>query len=590
MLRKLTFFLSICALISGISTYIALTSSATLAEKTSKVLPFVILDFILLSLLAVVITKRLVELWQHRKQGKRGAKLHVHIVVLFSLITVTPIVILALFSPLFFNVGLQSWFGQPVRNTLDEAREVANAYLKEHQRAIMIDAQAIVNNLRSHVSLLTQDPQQFSEILNDASEERGLSEMLVFNESGNVLARSYLTYALELEKILKSDITKARNGGIAIRTTGDRVRALIRLDPVSNTYLFIGKLVDRSVLAHVSRTESAIEEYKQLRSQHSGAQITFIAFFSLVALLLLLSSVWIAINLSNTLVQPIRRLVAAAEDVSGGKLNVQVEETYLNNELDDLVKSFNRMTRRLQQQNHDLIISQRAAAWADVARKIAHEIKNPLTPIQLSAERLKRKYLKEIQSDPQTFQTCVDTIVRQVMHIGNLVNEFSSFARMPEPKLVKVNIYDLCKQVIFLEKQAHPNIEIILKTTQEDLLWMFDEQQLSQALTNLVQNAINAIEENTKEFNNKVQVSILKNDGDLTISCEDSGPGFPKIGRDKLVEPYYTTREKGTGLGLAIVSKIISDHNGRIELGDSEELGGAQVNLIFTNKVDVHVV
>ncbi len=582
--RKLPFSLSLAALLSGTATYWAITHSATLADKTRLVLPFVYLDLTLLLLLAVVIAKRLVELWLERKRGLTGAKLHVHIVALFSLVAVTPAICVAVFSALFFNVGVEAWFAKPVKDALDEAGVVAEAYLKEHQKAIKIDAHFLVSKLRPHMGLYLQDLTLFSQILSDEADERGLGELLVFNGRGQVLARSYLTFALELEKILFVDFDKVRADEIVVRESKDRVRAFIKLDSLTDTYLFVGKLIDPDVLQHLTRTQNAIHEYYELAQQHTGVQLTFIVFFLLVAFLLLLAAIWVGLTLADLLVKPISRLIAAAESVSQGNLSIKITEEPLNNELDDLTRSFNRMTLRLQQQNQDLIISQRKAAWADVARKIAHEIKNPLTPIQLSAERLKRRYLKEISSDPQTFQSCVDTIIRQVSHIGNLVNEFSSFARMPEPKIETIDLIELAQQALFLQKQAYPQFEFIYKKPEHPVLWSCDPQQITQVLTNLLQNSINAIRENKTDMSvdkGRILLTVVEQGNQINITVDDNGPGFPKHGRQHLTEPYYTTRDQGTGLGLAIVSKIVSDHNGRMLLDDSE-LGGAKVELTFS--------
>lgn len=580
MSRKLPFALSLAALASCIATYWALNHATSLLDKTQTVLPFIYLDLTLLLLLAVVIAKRLVSLWYERKQGLTGSKLHGHIVALFSLVAVTPAICVVVFSALFFNVGEKTWFGQPVRDALDEARVVAEAYLKEHQKSIEIDAHALVIKLKPQMDYYLENPQVFSHTLDEEADNRGLGEVLIFGGNGQVIARSYLTFALELEKILHTDFNKVKADQIVIKEYQDRVRALIKLDSLTDTYLLVGKLIDPDVLQHLSKTQGAIQDYLQLVAQHSGVQITFLAFFSLIALLLLLAAIWVGLTLADVLVKPITRLIAAAESVSQGNLSIKIEEDPLGNELDSLAHSFNRMTDRLQQQNQALILSQKKAAWADVARKIAHEIKNPLTPIQLSAERLKRRYLKEITSDPETFQNCVDTIIRQVGNIGNLVNEFSSFARMPEPKVEPIDIVELSQQTLFLQRQAHPSLEFIYNTPGCSIIWNCDPHQISQVLTNLLQNAINAVMESEKDGIGQISLSITVKEGQLLITVEDNGPGFPKSGRESLLEPYHTTRAKGTGLGLAIVSKIVSDHNGHMNLGDSE-LGGASVLLAF---------
>jgi two-component system nitrogen regulation sensor histidine kinase NtrY len=463
-----------------------------------------------------------------------------------------------------------------------------------------------------------------------------------------------------------------------------------------------------------------VDEYQRLDAQRYGVQITFIVFFAVVALLLLLASIWAGLTVANLLVRPISRLITAAEEVSRGNLKIQVEsDGSLNNELGNLSQAFNRMISQLYHQRQDLItantqidqrrqfmeailsritagvictekngritlmnrracellgykkrgtngseikdnlavlapeifkvieafnltgeealirqvdlvrkdltrilqvvvvldqsrrqktgyiitfddvtpllIAQRKAAWSDVARKIAHEIKNPLTPIQLSAERLKRKYLNEIHSTPEVFTSCIDTIIRQVAQIGKLVTEFSDFARMPEPLMRPENSGDLVKQSIFLQQAAHPDISFGFHESQKDILINCDASQIGQVLTNLLQNAINALTldefvqrkkfqdtsgqkqpEETPTFIPTIMVTTEKTQGKFRLIIEDNGPGLPIEGREQLIVPYYTTHKKGTGLGLAIVAKIVEDHSGTLKLLDSE-LGGAKM-------------
>jgi nitrogen fixation/metabolism regulation signal transduction histidine kinase len=583
-MRWLPAAVSVAAFFAGAGTYWALTHEQNLSDKTNVLLKFIYLDVTLLLVLSALIARRVAELWTPQKKGLAGARLRIHIVGLFSFSAVAPAICVVLFAAPF---GIENWFSRPIRNALDEARVVAESYLKEHQRAIIIDAQSLVAALKPQMATFLENPKECEEFLNREADARGLGEVLIFDSHNNVLARSYLTFALEIEKIAFTDFERVKADEIVVREYDDRVRALVRIDPLTNTYLFVGKLIDPQVLLHISRTKGAIQDYLQLSKQHSGAQITFIVFFFLVAFLLLLVSVWVALILYKILVRMIVRFISATEAVSQGDLSIKIEEESWNNELDNLAQSFNQMTNRLQQQQKDLLASQRKAAWADVARKIAHEIKNPLTPIQLSAERLKRKYSSQITHDSETFFRCIDTIIRQVSHIGNLVNEFSSFARMPDPKIEWVKINELAYQTLFLEKQAHSRVTFIYEGVPDSLLLECDPQQMAQVITNILQNSINVLIESSKE-NGMIRLSLKEEDHGLKITIEDNGPGFPKIGREKLLEPYYTTREKGTGLGLAIVSKIVSDHNGTMELADSLDLGGAMVRMSFVRLSKKH--
>ena len=235
----------------------------------------------------------------------------------------------------------------------------------------------------------------------------------------------------------------------------------------------------------------------------------------------------------------------------------------------------------------ELLSAQRKAAWADVARRIAHEIKNPLTPIQLSAERLRRKYLKEITSDKETFQLCTDTIVRHVVDIGRMVDEFSAFARMPTPVMKPQVVHDLCRQAVFLQSSAHPAISFTCALPPDRLTIPCDGRQISQALTNLLQNAVDALEgrpanaDGAPLAKGEITLTMVPDDERITIAVEDNGKGLPPMEeRHRLTEPYVTTRAKGTGLGLAIVKKIMEDHGGELVLADRPG-GGASVRLVI---------
>jgi len=240
----------------------------------------------------------------------------------------------------------------------------------------------------------------------------------------------------------------------------------------------------------------------------------------------------------------------------------------------------------------ELLSAQRAAAWADVARRIAHEIKNPLTPIQLSAERLRRKYLKEITSDRDTFQICIDTIIRQVGDIGRMVDEFSAFARMPTPVMKPTNIHDICRQAVFLQSSAHAGIRFECLLPPQKRTVPCDGRQMSQAVTNLLQNAADAIDGRASEPETTlppghIVVRVEASETRVAIVVEDNGKGLPvDIEPDRLTEPYVTTRTKGTGLGLAIVRKIMEDHGGELLL-ESRAEGGARVSLIIPSTQDL---
>jgi two-component system nitrogen regulation sensor histidine kinase NtrY len=242
-----------------------------------------------------------------------------------------------------------------------------------------------------------------------------------------------------------------------------------------------------------------------------------------------------------------------------------------------LVLTFDDITR--------LVAAQRNAAWKDVARRIAHEIKNPLTPIQLSAERLRRKYRKEIASDLETFDRCTDTIIRQVGDIGRMVDEFSAFARMPAPRFEPSNLTEMLRQAVFAQRFQDAEIEVKLEEPGDGDVWITsDERMIGQALTNILKNAgeaVGARRGSEPAIKGRITATLVCEGDDLCVTIEDNGVGLPAKDRDRLTEPYVTTREKGTGLGLAIVKRIMEDHGGSLALVDARVLPGARVVMKF---------
>ena len=582
--RSLQYIVMALALCSCIATLWVMRLSSG-ALKATTILPYLYINLALLVLMAIFIIRRVIMLWLERKRGIRGTKLHLHLVMVLAITGLLPAVGISVFSTFFFNSSLKSLFTEPFKTTINAATEIAENYIKESQKTIRIDGLGMVMQLRPITALLIQNNDDFNHALTQLCEQRGLSEALVFDGHLNIVARSYFTFALPFESISLSDLAKVREEGFVLFTYKDKVRALIQLDPVTDTYLFIGKTVSEEVTKAMDKAKGAVTAYSMLELQQGDIQLTFLAFFAILVLVLILASAWMGLSMANTLFAPISKLIEAAHRVSQGDLSIHITNKPLNNEMDNLIWAFNNMTQRLKEQNEEIAFNQRKAAWADIARKIAHEIKNPLTPIQLSAERLRRKYLKQITQDPTTFENCIDTIIRQVNQIGNLVNEFSSFARMPEPKMQDEDLVNLCKQAMELLIQAYPQItfEFISSVASSDhFFWKCDSQQISQVLTNLLQNSVNAVQEN-KVAKSLISLRLLLDDKQFYMIIEDNGPGFEKQNRERLIEPYYTTREKGTGLGLAIVSKITMDHNGRIEFKNSDRLGGAKVVLSFTH-------
>lgn len=696
--RKLAILLSIGAIVSGVATYAALSGTPPFGPDPRSVLALLLVDLVLLLSIGAIILRRLVLLWVARRRGSAGSRLHSRLVALFSVVAVAPAIVVAVFSALFFNLGVDAWFSERVKTALNESVQVAQAYIEEHRKLIVADTQAMAIDVGRQGGLLAQNAFRFNEFVSFQAGVRSIPEAIVFDGNGRILGRSRLSYSLEFDGLPSGALERARKGEVVvIGGNDDRVRALTQLDGLGDTFLYVGRFIDAKVLAHVERNRAAVAEYQRLEGERSGIEVTFAMVFILVAVLLLMVAVWAGLFFANRLVRPISELVGAAEQVRAGDLSVRVEEGPADDEISTLSRSFNRMTSQLEGQRSELIdankqldmrrrfteavlsgvsagvlgldpegrinlpnrsatellsaefdeligedlavavpemapllqvasekpyrlvedqititrgdhprrllvrvtaeqsreelrgfvvtfddiseleSAQRHAAWADVARRIAHEIKNPLTPIQLSAERLKRKYLTEIKSDPEVFSQCTDTIIRQVDDIGRMVDEFSNFARMPAPEFNDEDLAAVVRQAQFLQRVAHPFIVYETDVPGQKVALHCDRRQVGQAVTNLLQNAADAVD---GQEDAQITLRLSANDGAVVIEVEDNGRGLPIEIRDRLAEPYVTTRAKGTGLGLAIVKKIMEDHGGRLKLENRPD-GGARASLVF---------
>lgn len=690
--------------VSGIMTFVVWTGIFGVSATPRAILGLLVLDSVLLTAVTVLVLVGLVRLWGRRRAGAAGARLHIRLVAVFGVLAAAPAVTLLILSALFFDQEVRTFFSNQVRTAVTESVAVADAYLTEHKRVIQGDALAMANDLQRAWPELAQSEWRANRAVEALAQVRRLSEALVFDSTGRVIGRSRLSFSLESALPGSDVLAQATTGDVVVLTNGsdDRVRALVRLNTVPSSYLFVGRFVDPTVLRHIERTESAAQAYEQLELQRSGLQLTLGLIFLLVASLLVLTAVAFGVNFANRLARPITGLVGAAERVRAGDLNVHVEEQHGQDEFGTLTRAFNRMVRQLSEQQRELmeangqldkrrrftegvlagvsagvlgldaqgrimfpnssaaalldtdldslvgkplatampeaatlmsrisarprrmvdgqvnvvrggqtrtllvrisadlgdsatsagavgyivtfddvtelLSAQRKAAWADVARRIAHEIRNPLTPIQLSAERLKRKYLDEIESDKETFTQCTDTIVRQVGDIGRMVDEFSSFARMPSPVMKDEDLRRVCQEAMFLQRNAHRDVAFTLNIPDGPVMQKCDRRLVAQALTNLLQNAVDALAQSSDE--GAVTLTLAATDRGISIVVADNGIGLPDQGRERLTEPYVTTREKGTGLGLAIVKKIMEDHRGELTM-ESNEPKGARVTLVF---------
>ena len=361
--HRLIYTLIVCSIASGIATYAAMTRSPFFSYDPTTVLILSLIDLVFLVLLSTVIAQRIYSIWSRRRRNQAGSRLHTRVVSMFTLLAVAPALLVAMFAAVFFYFGVEAWFSQHVRTSLDESLEVAQAYLEEHKQVLRADALAMANDLNRQAGILSSDHIRFAQAVSSQAYLRDLTEVIVFDGSGKILARSGLSFALSLEPITSDMMQHAQQGDVVmvVNDNDDRVRAMVRLDNFVDTYLFVGRPIEPKVLSHMATTQQAVSEYKQLEGKRFGLQLTISLIFIAVALLLLLASVWFGLNFATRLVGPIGLLITATERVRSGDLTarVAVAEQEGDDELDLLSRAFNRMTSQLETQRKDLVEANR---------------------------------------------------------------------------------------------------------------------------------------------------------------------------------------------------------------------------------------
>jgi two-component system nitrogen regulation sensor histidine kinase NtrY len=689
------------ALVSALMTFLVLEGLTSISPGDSVYGTFTVFDTLLLVngvtvlFLLAIIGREVWQLLQARRRGRAGSRLHVQIVGLFSIIAALPAILIAVVASISLDRGLDRFFTLSPRAVIENSLNVTEAYLGEQMQTIGGDVAAMSNDISRTKPFIEQNPEAMRQLLTAQASLRRLSSAMLIDSNEKVIDKAEIRVPSEFVFIApdRQRLASTSETEPTMMLARNYVAAMIKLHGFDDTYLFVTRILDPLVVANLRQTQASIREYADNETRRLNVQIAFGLMYTVIALTVLLSAVWIGLNFANRLVEPIRRLIAAANVVSTGNLYVQVPIGKSQGDMAQLGATFNKMTQELRTQRDDivrardlvdsrrrfteavlsgasagvigidsagkigilnrsaekligctettalgrplvdivpelaemvetaratpqrlvqgtatitraareriitvrvtseqstgaehgyvftldditeLVSAQRTSAWADVARRIAHEIKNPLTPIQLSAERLRRKYGSRIVEDKPIFEQCTDTIVRQVEDIRRMVDEFSRFARMPKAVISDEDLADTVRQVVFLQRVGNADIDIDATFSHDPMPARFDRRLIQQALTNIIKNATEAIGAVPAAELGRGHISVTTTrDGNMiNIDVIDNGIGLPKENRNRLTEPYVTTREKGTGLGLAIVGKILEEHGGGLELHDASE-------------------
>jgi len=502
-----------------------------------------------------------------------GSKANRKYITFFALFTLIPSVLISLFSLFLLSFALNKYLDKKITTAVNNSYEIAKSYTEEVRTKTQSEIILIAYDLNKSINFLNTNINQFKSFINTQKLIRGMDEIHIIEADGSL----YLTtledaslYRPPLPEALEMVLNDKRPLKI-LNAYKNQSASIIKLENFDGKYLYIAKYLDKKISQYLIESQEALNFYYTVLNKQTGIKISFVFIYLVIVSLLLFLSISIAIRFSSRFFRSINNLIIASSNIGKGNLNTKVPEIKADRDMEILNKNFNLMTSKLRAQQEKLIINERHEAWESLARKLAHEIKNPLTPIQLTIDRLKSKYSNNFAVEQKNdFTKSLKIIGKQIKQIENLVNEFSDFARMPKPILKDNNLVTLINDNINLINELDDNITINFKTNRDRIILNSDNEQLSRVFFNVIKNSIESIQEKKENYNDlKGKIDIILNDNTYDVDFEiiDNGLGFGSFtGNIKdILNPYFTTKKKGTGLGLAIVNKTINDHNGSLE-------------------------
>jgi two-component system, NtrC family, nitrogen regulation sensor histidine kinase NtrY len=575
----------------GIVTFLTFINEGyiPLTDKNLQIL--LIIDITLLLIFFSLIFKNFYRFYYAGKRNKTGSQTNLKYISIFSIFTLFPSLVVAIFSLFLFNFGVQNYFDKQITSAVNNSHDIAKNYLEESKDSVKSDVILMSVGLNRASNLYYANPNRFKEILRAEKFLRKVDDVYLIDSLGNVLMSNVRDISEELNIPSDEDFDQALEGKTVfiLETLENKTSVMLKLSSLVDTYLYISRNIDPETLRYLNETKEAVSFYYSVENSQTGIKVTFAIIYIIVVTLVLFLSTSIAISFASKLTKPIINLIHASDAISKGSLDVKVPNVENDEEFKQLNENFNSMIQRLKKQQNKLIATERHEAWESVARKLAHEIKNPLTPIQLSIDNLREKYSSKIIDNSNDFNKYLETINRQIKDIEGLVNEFSNFARMPRPIFKKINIVDVVSKSVEFIKFTSKH-EISTYSHDKKLIINGDVEQLNRVFINLIKNSEESFIDIVKKnpvFKGKIDIEIISNNDYIMIKLVDNGSGISDT--KKVMKPYFTTKAKGTGLGLPIVSKIINDHSGEFSIQnkkDKNNTSGTEIEISFP-KIDV---
>ena len=580
----LIIILFLITLFVGFFTFLTFIDKGFIELNQSNLQYLLIINIILIFLLFILVY---LEIKKSIKTDidRDGINSNKKYITYFSLFTLIPSILISIFSLFLFSFALEKYFDKKVTTVVNNSYELAKNYVTEVQDKVKSEIVLIAFDTNKSANFLNDNPKEYLRFLKTQKLIRKIDEIHIIDIEKNLLfsnLEDQSKYIPPVKGALELVIEDDRP--LKILNAPENISAAImRLQAFEDRFLYIVKYLDPKISNYLNESQEAINFYYTVEEKSSGIKISFAIIYLIIVTLLMFISISIAIRFSSRFFRSINNLIFASNAIGDGDLSAKVPELKTDKDLETLNKNFNSMIKKLKNQQEKLIINERHEAWGSLARKLAHEIKNPLTPIQLTIDRLQNKYSDQI-TDKDNYNENLNIIKNQIKQIGNLVNEFSDFARMPKPILKDNDLISLMKENIKLLTKLDEKINIELNFNKEKIIFNSDKEQLNRAFFNLIKNSIESIQqksENNPNFSKKITIEINKFNDNININIIDNGLGFEIFAKNikDIVNPYFTTKKNGTGLGLSIVNKIINDHNGKIEFKPIRE--GAEVKILF---------
>jgi len=516
-----------------------------------------------------------------------GSKANRKYITFFALFTLIPSILISLFSLFLLSFALDKYLDKKITTAVNNSYEIAKSYTEEARTKTQSEIILIAFDLNKSINFLKGNINQFKSFLNTQKLIRDIDEVHIIESDGSIYLstlKDISLYQPPLQEALEMVLNDKRPLKI-INAYKNQTASIMKLESFEGKYLYIAKYLDKKISQYLLESQEALNFYYTVLNKQTGIKISFVFIYLVIVSLLLFLSISIAIKFSSRFFRSINNLIIASSNIGRGNLNTKVPELKSDKDMEILNKNFNLMTDQLKEQQEKLIISERHEAWESLARKLAHEIKNPLTPIQLTIDRLKDKHSDRMDiKQKEDFTKSLKIIGKQIKQIENLVNEFSDFARMPKPILKDNNLILLVKDNINLIKELDTNITINFNSNVDKVILNSDNEQLSRVFFNLLKNSIESIQEKRLiniNFKGKIDISLNNNSSNISFVIIDNGLGFGIFENNirNILNPYITTKKQGTGLGLAIVNKTINDHNGSIKFIPVEN--GAKIKIDF---------